>query len=472
MNRVSRLTTALNQRGPSLFWRSVLASTALVACAWGALLFIIVLGVGSDDSELDPGGRRAAVLAIVRHLADEPTRLQAVLSAFDLQQRHHDLLEEGDIGRLNMVVRDGTRLVFASPGQTTGIEPNRSDRIERVLFDGHDWQQLCARDGTVSVCLVSRLYGLDQILSASFSRALLLPPLLLLPLTLPAFALAVWWTLRPVRRLSQLLLTQPRKEGVCMLARDVPIELRTFFKGVQDWRAEMLAARRRERAFVGNAAHELRTPLTAIQVNAEALLRQEIPEKERLHLQGLLSGSQRMTRVVEQLLSLLRNESGRAGASGEALNMRTLLQERLAEVSLLADQRGISLTLDAPNEATIQGDREQLESVIDNLVSNAIKYGPCGSEVNVVLRQEADRLHLEVRDEGPGIADENKQACFERFRRFDDSGQPGAGLGLSIVKAAVEAHGGHVWLEDQPKGSGLRAHVVLPVGPLGGAGAG
>jgi two-component system sensor histidine kinase QseC len=244
----------------------------------------------------------------------------------------------------------------------------------------------------------------------------------------------------------------------------VPVELRALAGAVSKWSIEHQRSTAREREFVANAAHELRTPLAAIQVNAEGLQQLKLPDRAQSQLQGLMSGVRRMSRVVEQLMTMLRNDRHtRLGEAKGPRRLDVLLQMRLAELSILSDRKAVTLHL-ARNEAcTVNGVREVLESIIDNLVSNAIKYSASGQEVTVSLHRDAGRALLVVRDHGPGIPDALKAQVFERFQRGQEHGQIGVGLGLSIVRDGVTDMNGTVALSDPEDGQGLRVTVTLPL---------
>ncbi|MEZ5645023.1 MAG: HAMP domain-containing sensor histidine kinase [Burkholderiaceae bacterium] len=447
----------------SLLWRSVMVSTLVIFLIWSALLLVIYTGVEVGNEAMDPGGRREAVLQIAELLADRPVQRNALLQAFDGQQRQGDNAEDEASGQLLMVVRIGDDVIYASPGLSAVIPPVFSDRVEEVVRDGWRWHVLCGRRGDLSVCLQRKRYTVEQfLLPGGKLKGMLTLPLMVLPMVVLSLSLTVWWMLRPVRRTVREMQRTSLMSDLSLDARDVPTELRAFLLEIDEWRDRMTRIRQREMAFVANAAHELRTPLAAIQVNAGALEEGAALPSSKPYLTGMRNGVRRMTRVVEQLMSLLRSES-RDGSLENVmqLNLMMVVQERLADLSVLAGNKSISLTMDAHAPVYVRGDREQMESIIDNLVGNSIKYCQAGASVHVGLFGYDSAVHLWVCDTGPGIPDVHKEAVFERFRRLDPDAEPGAGLGLSIVKAAVEAHQGTIRLLDHPQGPGLCVYITF-----------
>src|SRR5579875_1563264 len=232
---------------------------------------------------------------------------------------------------------------------------------------------------------------------------------------------------------------------------------------------EAFAAQResedRLRRFVGDASHELRTPLTSIRGYAELFRRgaSEHPEDLALAMRRIEDESLRMGSLVDDLLLLARLDQGRP-LERERVDLAVVAAARVADPA-----RPISLQ--APSEVPVVGDEGRLHQVATNLLANARQHTPAGTPVAVSARLDGDRALLEVSDRGPGLSASDAARVFERFYRADSSrvrGQGGgAGLGLSIVAAITEAHGGSVSVDTEP-GRGATFRVALPalaVGP-------
>ena len=221
--------------------------------------------------------------------------------------------------------------------------------------------------------------------------------------------------------------------------------------------------------FVANVSHELRTPLTNIRSYAETLADSagEIPpEMEKNFLGVILGESDRMTHIVQDLLTLSRFDSGRSGLNLTRFSFGATLRDLYNAVVLEAQRHGHALTLDLPDGLPdIVADRERVLQVMMNVVSNSIKYTPDGGRIRISAGQAGDRVWMEVDDNGIGIPPEDRGRIFERFYRVDkarsrESG--GTGLGLSIAKEIIAQHGGSIGLVDKDE-PGLRVRVELLV---------
>ena len=211
----------------------------------------------------------------------------------------------------------------------------------------------------------------------------------------------------------------------------------------------------RQRQFVADASHELRTPLTSILANLELLA--EVLDGERAEAaRSALRSSQRMRRLVGDLLLLARADARRS-LPREPTDLGHVLVDAAAELGPVA--AGHELTVDA-GTAIIDGSRDELHRMALNLMENAIRHTPPGTHVRATVAVRDGDVVLTVADDGPGVPDELRERIFERFvRGYGDRGSS-SGLGLSIVRAVAESHGGSVALEDP--GPGARFVVRLP----------
>jgi two-component system, OmpR family, phosphate regulon sensor histidine kinase PhoR len=220
------------------------------------------------------------------------------------------------------------------------------------------------------------------------------------------------------------------------------------------------------RDFVANVSHELRTPLTIVGGFAETLQDPDIsPERRSEFAQTIYSNTQRMQRIVDELLDLSRIESGHWKPRLQAVTIADAAAEVFARVSAVAAKKGISLeTKIAPAASVIHADRTALEQILLNLVENALRHTPEGGKITIETAEAKNGVVLSVTDTGTGIAPEHLPRIFERFYRAD-SGRSreagGTGLGLAIVKHLVEAHGGSV-SADSVVGSGTTVRIFFP----------
>lgn len=222
------------------------------------------------------------------------------------------------------------------------------------------------------------------------------------------------------------------------------------------------------RDFVANVSHELRTPLTIVGGFAETLADEnELPPNiTKQFANSILTNTQRMQRIVDDLLDLSRIESGRWVPHPVLIDIRGLVSDTVSSIQTVSDGKNITVHTSLASEPDIiQADRTALRQILSNLVENAIRHTPNGGKVSITTRTEDDWFILEVTDTGVGIPPEHLSRVFERFYRVDaartrDGG--GTGLGLAIVKHLAEAHSGDV-IATSKVGAGTTMRVRLPL---------
>ncbi|MGZ4279819.1 MAG: sensor histidine kinase [Solirubrobacteraceae bacterium] len=231
--------------------------------------------------------------------------------------------------------------------------------------------------------------------------------------------------------------------------------LQAMLDSLEAAQAETEGALQRQREFVADASHELRTPLTSILANLELLT--EVLDGERGEAaSSALRSSQRMRRLVGDLLLLARADANRQ-LPHEPTDVSHVLVEVAAELGPVSD--GHHLTVDA-DDAVVDGTRDELYRMTLNLVENAIRHTPKGTRIRATVGRDNGEVVLVVQDDGPGVAPELRDHIFERFVRGAGDRGSSSGLGLSIVRAVAESHGGNVVLEDVHPGA--RFVVRLP----------
>ncbi|MFN2609087.1 MAG: sensor histidine kinase [Acidimicrobiales bacterium] len=221
------------------------------------------------------------------------------------------------------------------------------------------------------------------------------------------------------------------------------------------------------RDFVANISHELKTPVGALALLAETLADEEDHEVANRLAHRLQVESQRVARIVDDLLDLSRIESEEAPVR-EPVAVHLVVAQAAERVRPVAERRGVTITFgESSRRLTVTGDRRQLVSALFNLLENAVKYSGKGSTVDVRSRGGGDWVELDVTDTGIGIPGRDLERIFERFYRVDrargrDTG--GTGLGLAIVRHVAANHGGEVRVESQ-EGKGSTFTLRLPAGP-------
>jgi two-component system, OmpR family, sensor kinase len=240
--------------------------------------------------------------------------------------------------------------------------------------------------------------------------------------------------------------------------------LNTMLERIEDAFDKQLASEERLRRFVADASHELRTPVSAVGAYAELFERgaQQRPDDLARVLRGVRVETARMQALIEDLLLLTRLDEGRP-LERQPVELVGLAGEAVEAAQTISGDWPVSIAADEPVEVT--GDRMRLREVLDNLLVNVRTHTQPGTRTMVRVHTDGSEAIVEVADEGPGLAADDAARVFERFYRADPSRareRGGTGLGLAVVAALVEAHGGRVELDSSP-GSGATFRVRLPL---------
>ena len=303
-------------------------------------------------------------------------------------------------------------------------------------------------------------------LLARFRATLGLVTLLIVAIALTGGWLATQSALLPIRRLiaalSRIVKTGRTDERVPVSRHDDAInELTMLFNAMLD-RIEGLVRGMREA--LDNVSHDLRTPLTRLRGSAEMALASP-PDLDRYQeaLADCVEEADRVLVMLNTLMDISEAESGAMPLRREPVPLADVVARAIDLYREVADTKGIRLVADVSADVVVQGDRVRLEQVGANLVDNAVKHTPAGGQINVEVQSDGDRALLRVRDTGSGIPADELPRIWDRLYRGDTSrADRGLGLGLSLVKAVVEAHGGSVGVTSEP-GRGSTFTVSLPL---------
>jgi signal transduction histidine kinase len=270
--------------------------------------------------------------------------------------------------------------------------------------------------------------------------------------------------LRDMAQAARRMETGDYDQRVHTSSRDEVGQLAAAFNRMSE---ELASLERMRRELVANVSHELKTPISALRAHLENLLDGvEAPDPDTL--QVMLAQSERLTRLVDQLLDLSRLESGELPLRRVGVGLRGLVSDVLSEVEVVRNGRDVRVQDRVPEDLPpVFGDPERLHQVLFNLLDNAVRFTPPGGEVVVSALRVDGRCEVSVADTGPGIAPEHLPRLFERFYRVDparsrDDG--GTGIGLAIARSVVEAHGGRIRAESE-LGRGSVFTFDLPVAP-------
>lgn len=217
------------------------------------------------------------------------------------------------------------------------------------------------------------------------------------------------------------------------------------------------------RRFTADVSHQLRTPLTAIRSVGEVGLRAGRRDEAsyRTIIGSMLEETDRLSVLVDRLLTLSRTEMHQATLTPDSVNLAELAQDVVGHLGVLAEEKGQSISVEASGTPTAVADRVVLRQALINLVDNAIKFTPAGGQVSIRVSGSNGVALVDVSDTGPGIPGGSQERIFDRFYRADEEAGTGTGLGLSIAKGAVEANGGQLTLvQSDPHGTTFRIRLT------------
>jgi two-component system OmpR family sensor kinase len=351
---------------------------------------------------------------------------------------------------------DGTRIYLSSAHAAL---PDRAQLgYATVNTDGGAWRIYSAqRDGTV-VQVAQPMSVRNELATAAALRTLT-PFMLLLPALGALIWIAVGRGMRPLAAVAGAVHARNPTALQPLPDRGLPQEVQPLVAALNDLLARLAHALEIQREFVADAAHELRTPLTALRLQVQLAERAQTAAERASAFVTVKEGLARATRLVEQLLALARQEPEALQRPFAAVDLGELARQVVAELALLAENRGIDLGMGRADALTIQGDREGLRVMLANLVDNAIRYTPAGGRVDASVYPEPGGIIVEVLDTGPGIPVGERERVFNRFYRRPGTEVPGSGLGLALVKNIADRHHARIILAEGRDGHGLAARV-------------
>jgi len=282
----------------------------------------------------------------------------------------------------------------------------------------------------------------------------------------PLLMLVVWWavglSLRPVSRVRRQVAQRQADDLSDVSEVGLPDEIRPLVHELNLLFARVHRAFDAQTNFVADAAHELRSPLAALKLQVQGLQRAADDATREVAVTRLVTGIDRATRLVEQLLVLARHQANTLETKPQPVSLAEMARLAIAEATPAAQARHIDLGLGHAVEDRIAGHPDALRILMRNLLDNAVKYTPPGGRVDLEIEREADMLRLVVQDSGPGIADADLERVLDRFYRVAGTRTTGSGLGLAIVKSIADLHHASLQLDRSPRMGGLRVEVKFP----------
>jgi len=302
------------------------------------------------------------------------------------------------------------------------------------------------------------------LLSQEFQIGTLLPQAIIILLATVIVWFGIGKSLAPLKRLQKAVSERSQFDLSALRVQDITAEVQPLIQSINDLMARLSESREAQNRFIADAAHQLRTPLAGLKTQIELVRRQNDQAMTSQAIQYLLASTDRMTRLVNQLLALSRNEPGaQGGIRMYPLDLGLLASEVTMKWVPRALEKDIDLGFEAPpSQVVIQGDASRLEDLLDNLIDNAVRYTPRHGQVTVSIL-DGNRPRLLVTDNGPGIPYEQRERVFERFYSILGDGVEGSGLGLAIVREIARMHGAETRIDSAPNGTGTRFTVVFSI---------
>lgn len=345
------------------------------------------------------------------------------------------------------------------------LPPPPSDQIaHNTMYDGRQVRVVTVQSPCgSSICTV--LVGETTLKRQRLARDILLqslfPELLIALATLVIVWFGVKRGLEPLARLSDEIKARSAGDLRPIDAAGAPQETRPLVGALNGLLEEVSAASRSQQRFLANAAHQLRTPLAGLQAHTELALAQPMPDACRTQLEQVHRATMRTGRLANQLLALARTEPGARSATA-AVDLKGIVGGEADAWLRQSLTRDIDLGFEL-DPAPVQGDALLLREALSNLVHNAIEYSNRGGRVTVRTGRRNGHAFLEVEDDGPGIAAEERERVLERFYRVPGTPGTGSGLGLAIVREIAASHAASLFVADGTAG-GCRVGITFPHG--------
>ncbi len=356
---------------------------------------------------------------------------------------------------------EGFLLYYTQPGVQLPLRPQAG--YSSLQTPQGLWRAYALRERGLTLQVAQPVPMRNQLAGQAAIRTLA-PFLLALPLLAGLLWLAITRALKPLEAVTSAVKARTATSLPPLSEDSAPQEVRPLIAALNDLLARLGRALEAQRNLVADAAHELRTPLTALRLQAQLAERATAPDERAAAFATLKQGLERAAHLVQQILTLAREDPSAGERTMTEVELGDIAAQVVAEYSALAESRGIDLGLARRDpELIVRGESHGLSTLLSNLVDNALRYVPRGGRVDVSAFRGADGITLEVTDDGPGIAPDERERVFDRFYRRTDSDEPGSGLGLAIVRSIAQRHHARVQLDSGPGGVGLAARLVFPL---------
>ena len=338
------------------------------------------------------------------------------------------------------------------PATLAEIPVSLPDGFQAIDSHGDAWRLFVRTLPSGKRIAVGQLTEIRNEIPRNSGLRTLIPVLLLIPFLTFLTAWIIRRSLSPVTNLSHLLDQRDDSNLAKLPEIGVPEEIKPFVVSINSLMQRLGEVLQQQRRFIADAAHELRSPLTALTLQAENLEHGDSPQERSQRLQQLKNGLARTRSLLDQLLSLARQQS--CVVSAVELHFDRIVRQVLEDLMPMAAAKGIDVGCERLEDVVVNAPAEGLSILVRNAVDNAIRYTPAGGTVDVKLYHVGGQVILLVSDNGPGVPTGEEERLFEPFYRVMGSDETGSGLGLAIVHSIADRLGGTATLRNRENGCG------------------
>ncbi len=400
----------------------------------------------------------------------QSAKLLASLIRYEQEKSHQLQVEMDDFlpiahkyeSKISFIVYYGDGKVMVRSASAPILPEIESfNNFKQIEVDGVIWYTYNLRDPKTNLLIqTAQRYDVRQELINYISSSVLGVMLL----SLPFIAILIWITigrgLRPLVLLADSISGRSVQQLEPITLERVPTEAQPIVYALNSLFNRLSQAFEKERRFTADAAHELRTPLSGIKTQAQVALRSTENKQRQQAIVQVITGVERTTKLVNQLLILARVDAEQHIVKTE-LNLKQLCATVISEQIVSALSKNIDISLEGESLVTINGNEELIHILIANVINNAIRYTPSEGRIIVSVTSDAQGIVFEVKDSGFGISKSLQTEVFNRFKRGEHSDISGSGLGLSIVLRISELHRARIQLGEGLDNAGLSVKITF-----------
>lgn len=427
------------------------------------------------DAQLARSARLILSLAQAQHGDSGFSRIQEYLDENGISVMYINFEEKDEEQELDNGHAYETKLAFqiwdnegnlVIKSYNSPLEPMSTGYgFDDTVIDGYNWRTFSLLSNNQQYrCITAERVDVRNDLIIKINDDLFYMFIILVPALSLTMYLSIYAVLRPLQRLTSQI-NRRSGDNLDLIASDnESTEIATIKNALNQLLQRLKDTLAREKRVTSDAAHELRTPLAAIRLHTELAKNAKTQKQQDESLDQVLQGVDRTTHLVEQLLSLARLEPELLSKDFTQVSLNTIVIEESSLLSPLAINKNIDISFTESDRDIISGNEPSLRLLVRNLLSNAISYTPMNGKVNIKLLAKDSKIILIVKDNGPGISEEDSKRVMERFYRAENHQTPGCGIGLSIVDRVVKMHQGSMELCPADDGQGLKVVIQFNTG--------